>query len=200
MRLSFLRRGPRRNVAIGASSGRFASGWSSATSYVFPSARGLARIDEANWPIIPRSSCAQEVAVEQVGRVRIGEADELLAQVAEHEPDVAIVDIRMPPDTDGGLRAAREIRSRHRTVGVLVLSQYARPSYAFELLSESAERVGYLLKDRVGDWASSPTPSAASVGANRCSTRSSSPSSSGVRAKAATRSTASATVSARCSR
>jgi DNA-binding NarL/FixJ family response regulator len=82
-----------------------------------------------------------------------GDADELCEQVAAHEPAVAIVDIRMPPDTDGGLRAAREIRSRHPNVGVLVLSQYARPSYAFELLSGGAERVGYLLKDRVGDVA-----------------------------------------------
>jgi DNA-binding NarL/FixJ family response regulator len=82
-----------------------------------------------------------------------GNANELREQVAAHEPDVAIVDIRMPPDTDGGLRAARDIRARHPNVGVLVLSQYARPSYAFELLSGSAERVGYLLKDRVGDVA-----------------------------------------------
>ena len=57
----------------------------------------------------------------------------------------------MPPDTDGGLRAARKIRDRYPNVAVLVLSQYARPSYAFELLSGNAQRVGYLLKDRVGD-------------------------------------------------
>jgi DNA-binding NarL/FixJ family response regulator len=80
------------------------------------------------------------------------DATELLAQVEEHQPDVAIVDIRMPPThTDEGLRAAQEIRARHPGVGVLVLSQYVRPSYAFELLSDSAERVGYLLKDRVSD-------------------------------------------------
>jgi DNA-binding NarL/FixJ family response regulator len=90
-----------------------------------------------------------EAGFEVVGQAR--NADELLEQVEAQEPDVAIVDIRMPPDTDGGLRAAQEIRARHPTVGVLVLSQYARPSYAFELLSESAEGVGYLLKDRVGD-------------------------------------------------
>jgi DNA-binding NarL/FixJ family response regulator len=90
-----------------------------------------------------------EAGFEVVGQAR--NADELLEQVEAQEPDVAIVDIRMPPDTDGGLRAAQEIRARYPTVGVLVLSQYARPSYAFELLSESAERVGYLLKDRVGD-------------------------------------------------
>lgn len=77
--------------------------------------------------------------------------DQLLEQVAAHQPDVAVVDIRMPPDTDGGIRAARLIRARHPAVGVLVLSQYARPSYAFELLEDGADRVGYLLKDRVGD-------------------------------------------------
>jgi DNA-binding NarL/FixJ family response regulator len=92
-----------------------------------------------------------EAGFQVVGQA--ADADELLQQVATHEPDVAIVDIRMPPETDGGLRAAREIRLAHPGVGVLVLSQYARPSYAFELLSDSAERVGYLLKDRVADLA-----------------------------------------------
>lgn len=92
-----------------------------------------------------------EAGFEVVGQAVDG--DGLLEQVARLGPDVAIVDIRMPPDTDGGLRAARAIRSRFPKVGVLVLSQYARPSYAFELLSNSAERVGYLLKDRVSDLA-----------------------------------------------
>jgi DNA-binding NarL/FixJ family response regulator len=80
-----------------------------------------------------------------------GDAHELLGQVERLRPDVAIVDIRMPPEPDGGLWAAREVRSRFPGVGVLVLSQYARPSYAFELLRDSAERTGYLLKDRVSD-------------------------------------------------
>ena len=79
------------------------------------------------------------------------DADELLEQVAAHQPYVAIVDIRMPPDTDGGLRAAREIRARHPDIGVLVLSQYARPSYAFELLSDNAERVKLDL-ERIQHW------------------------------------------------
>jgi DNA-binding NarL/FixJ family response regulator len=92
-----------------------------------------------------------EAGFEVVGQAADG--DGLLQQVARLGPDVAIVDIRMPPETEGGLRAAREIRSRFPDVGVLVLSQYARPSYAFELLSNSAERVGYLLKDRVSDLA-----------------------------------------------
>ena len=81
-----------------------------------------------------------------------GTADDLLRHVAMHKPDVAIVDIRMPPThTDEGLRAAREIREKHPGTGVLVLSQYLETAYALELLSESAEGVGYLLKDRVSD-------------------------------------------------
>ena len=69
-----------------------------------------------------------------------------------HRPDVAIVDIRMPPThTDEGLRAARAIRERWPDVGILVLSQFARPSYAFELLQTGTEGVGYMLKDRVSD-------------------------------------------------
>jgi DNA-binding NarL/FixJ family response regulator/class 3 adenylate cyclase len=81
-----------------------------------------------------------------------GTADDLLRHVAMHKPDVAIVDIRMPPtQTDEGLRAAQQIRERFPNVGVLVLSQYVEPAYALELLAESAEGVGYLLKDRVSD-------------------------------------------------
>jgi DNA-binding NarL/FixJ family response regulator len=80
------------------------------------------------------------------------DGDELLALVQELQPDVAVVDIRMPPThTDEGIRAAKEIRSRFPSVAVLVLSQYVRPSYALELLEGSAERIGYLLKDRVSD-------------------------------------------------
>jgi DNA-binding NarL/FixJ family response regulator len=82
------------------------------------------------------------------------DGDELLALVDEHRPDVAIVDIRMPPThTDEGLRAARAIRDRWPDVGILVLSQFARPSYAFELLEGGTEGIGYLLKDRVSDLA-----------------------------------------------
>jgi DNA-binding NarL/FixJ family response regulator len=79
-------------------------------------------------------------------------ADELMLKVRSYSPDVAIVDIRMPPThTDEGLRAAQEIRAKHPGTGVLVLSQYAEPAYAMELLADSAEGVGYLLKDRVSD-------------------------------------------------
>jgi DNA-binding NarL/FixJ family response regulator/class 3 adenylate cyclase len=81
-----------------------------------------------------------------------GTAEDLLRHVAMHRPDVALVDIRMPPThTDEGLRAAREIRERHPEVGVLLLSQYVEPGYAMALLETSAEGVGYLLKDRVSD-------------------------------------------------
>jgi DNA-binding NarL/FixJ family response regulator/class 3 adenylate cyclase len=81
-----------------------------------------------------------------------GTADDLLRHVGMHKPDVAIVDIRMPPtQTDEGLRAAQEIRDRFPDCGVLVLSQYVEPGYAMELLGQNAEGVGYLLKDRVAD-------------------------------------------------
>jgi DNA-binding NarL/FixJ family response regulator len=91
-----------------------------------------------------------EAGFEVVGQA--ADAEELLREVAETSPDVAIVDIRMPPThTDEGLRAARELRSRYPTLGLLVLSQYVRPSYAFELLADDARGVGYLLKDRVSD-------------------------------------------------
>jgi DNA-binding NarL/FixJ family response regulator len=83
-----------------------------------------------------------------------GSADDLLLKVRSYSPDVVIVDIRMPPThTDEGLRAAQEIREKHPGVGVLVLSQYVEPAYALELLAESAEGIGYLLKDRVSDVA-----------------------------------------------
>jgi DNA-binding NarL/FixJ family response regulator/class 3 adenylate cyclase len=81
-----------------------------------------------------------------------GTADDLLLKVRSYAPDVAVVDIRMPPtQTDEGLRAAQAIRANHPDVGVLVLSQHVEPAYAMELLAESAEGVGYLLKDRVSD-------------------------------------------------
>jgi DNA-binding NarL/FixJ family response regulator len=91
-----------------------------------------------------------EAGFEVVGQA--SDAEELFCEVAEKQPDVAIVDIRMPPThTDEGLRAARQLRSRYPELGVIVLSQYVRPSYAFELLAEDARGVGYLLKDRVSD-------------------------------------------------
>ena len=79
-------------------------------------------------------------------------ADELLAAVDHHEPDVAIVDIRMPPtQTDEGIQAAHEIRRRHPDMGVVLLSQHVEVGVATQLLAEAPQRLGYLLKDRVTD-------------------------------------------------
>jgi DNA-binding NarL/FixJ family response regulator len=81
-----------------------------------------------------------------------GDAEDLLRKVRAHKPDVAVIDIRMPPtNTDDGLRAALELRAELPDTGVLVLSQYVEEGYAVDLLSEGGEGVGYLLKDRVGD-------------------------------------------------
>jgi DNA-binding NarL/FixJ family response regulator len=81
-----------------------------------------------------------------------GTADELLLKVRSFPPDVAIVDIRLPPThNDEGIRAALEIRADHPSVGVLVLSQYMELGLALQLLSGSADGVGYLLKDRITD-------------------------------------------------
>ena len=83
-----------------------------------------------------------------------GTAEDLLLKVRSYAPDVAIVDIRMPPThTDEGLRAAKEIREKHPGTAVLVLSQYVEEGYALELLEDGAEGVGYLLKERVYDLA-----------------------------------------------
>jgi DNA-binding NarL/FixJ family response regulator len=98
---------------------------------------GLVRIlDEAGIEVI--AQCA--------------DADDLLLKVRSYAPDAAIVDIRLPPThNDEGLRAALEIRSKHPDVAVLVLSQYVELGLALKLLADSAEGVGYLLKDRIGD-------------------------------------------------
>jgi DNA-binding NarL/FixJ family response regulator len=80
------------------------------------------------------------------------DAEDLIRKVGAHHPDVAVVDIRMPPtNTDDGLQAALRIRSEHPETGVLVLSAYVEDVYAMQLVSDSAEGVGYLLKDRVAD-------------------------------------------------
>jgi DNA-binding NarL/FixJ family response regulator len=81
-----------------------------------------------------------------------GDAEDLVRKVSAHKPDVAVVDIRMPPtETDDGLRAAIEIRRRLPETGVIVLSQYLEEGYVLDLVADSAEGTGYLLKDRVGD-------------------------------------------------
>jgi DNA-binding NarL/FixJ family response regulator len=84
----------------------------------------------------------------------VADGEALLAAATRHRPDVAVVDIRMPPThTDEGLRAALELRRRHPGTGVLVLSQYIETRYAARLLEGNASGVGYLLKDRVADVA-----------------------------------------------
>jgi DNA-binding NarL/FixJ family response regulator len=81
-----------------------------------------------------------------------GDADDLLRKARSHKPEVAIIDIRMPPgNADDGLQAAKLIRAELPETGVLVLSQYAEEHYAMQLLADGADGVGYLLKDRVGD-------------------------------------------------
>jgi DNA-binding NarL/FixJ family response regulator len=83
---------------------------------------------------------------------RCGDAAELLAVVRREPPDIAVVDIRLPPThTDEGIRAALEIRAAYPAMGVLVLSQYVEPALAMRLLAGSADGVGYLLKDRIAD-------------------------------------------------
>ena len=82
---------------------------------------------------------------------QLGDADALLRSVRDLHPDVALVDIRMPPThTDEGLRAAREIRARHPETAVLVLSQHLEPDYVLQLVEAKPEGVGYLMKERVG--------------------------------------------------
>ena len=81
-----------------------------------------------------------------------GDGEDLLRKVRAHKPDVAVVDVRMPPThTDEGLRAAQQIREELPDTGVLVLSQYVEEEYATELIGDRADGVGYLLKDRVAD-------------------------------------------------
>jgi DNA-binding NarL/FixJ family response regulator len=92
----------------------------------------------------------RENKIEVVAQVEDGPG--LLRAIAGHEPDLAIVDVRLPPSfSDEGLRAAIEARRRQPTLGVLVLSQYVETAYASELIGENAGGIGYLLKERIGD-------------------------------------------------
>jgi DNA-binding NarL/FixJ family response regulator len=91
-----------------------------------------------------------ESGFEVVGRA--GDAEDLLRKVGAHKPDIAVVDVRMPPThTDEGLQAAHRIRAERPETAALVLIQYIEEAYALGLLSEFTERTGYLLKDRVAD-------------------------------------------------
>jgi len=92
----------------------------------------------------------REAGFDVVGQAE--NADNLLTLVGQDQPDVVIVDIRMPPShTLEGLEAAKIIRARYPAVGVLVLSQFVEPHYALQLIDNAEQRAGYLLKDRVGD-------------------------------------------------
>jgi DNA-binding NarL/FixJ family response regulator len=96
------------------------------------------------------ASLLQEAGHVVVGRAR--DAPDLLLKVRSYLPDIAIVDVRMPPgNADDGLIAAAEIRRDHPSVSVLVLSQHVEPTYMLELVGDDASGVGYLLKDRVRD-------------------------------------------------
>jgi DNA-binding NarL/FixJ family response regulator len=98
------------------------------------------------------ASLLREAGHRVVGRA--ANADDLMLKVRSYLPDVAIVDVRMPPRyADDGLRAAADIRRLHPTVSVLVLSQHLEPTYMLELVGDDASGVGYLLKDRVRDVA-----------------------------------------------
>jgi DNA-binding NarL/FixJ family response regulator len=118
-----------------------------------PSGPAALRVVLAEDSVLLREGIArllESEGFEVVGQV--DNADDLVRRVGFAKPDVAIVDIRMPPThTDEGLQAARRIRERHSGVGVLVLSQYVEAEYATGLLSEQAEGTGYLLKDRVAN-------------------------------------------------
>jgi DNA-binding NarL/FixJ family response regulator len=109
------------------------------------------RVILADDAVVVRQGLARLLADHGVDVVaETGTAEDLLLLVERHRPDVAVVDIRMPPTyTHEGLRAAREIRERFPAVGTIVLSQYVDVEYALRLVTGASERVGYLLKDRI---------------------------------------------------
>jgi DNA-binding NarL/FixJ family response regulator len=103
--------------------------------------------------VLLRAGISRLLADEDITVVAaVGDGTELLAALVEHRPDLAIVDVRMPPTfTDEGLRAAVTARGRLPTLPILVLSQYVEETYAVELVAGGAEGIGYLLKERVAD-------------------------------------------------
>jgi DNA-binding NarL/FixJ family response regulator len=154
-------------VALSFPSDACTGGWTAATRCGLPGSRHPHAVLGAGAMIAPmRVVIAEDQALLREGVVRLlrdagfevvaeaGDAPDLLRKVGAHKPDVAIVDVQMPPDnTDDGLRAALVIRERQPEVGVLVLSQHADARYAMDLIGDSAAGVGYLLKDRVADFA-----------------------------------------------
>ena len=120
-----------------------------------PESRDRVRVVIADDSVLLREGIArllEESGFEVAGQA--GDAEDLLRKVRAHKPDVAVIDVRMPPThTDEGLRAAHQIRAECPNTAVLVLSQYVEEAYALDLLSASTERTGYLLKDRVADIA-----------------------------------------------
>ena len=139
---------PRRNARVAVTAGR-----GDRASCFDPRMSDPIRVVIADDSVLLREGLAR--LLEEFGfevAAQAGDAEDLLRKVGSHKPDVAVVDVRMPPThTDEGLRAAHEIRATHPDTGVLVLSQYVEEAYALELLSESTESTGYLLKDRVAD-------------------------------------------------
>src|SRR6188768_3242562 len=124
-----------------------------ARTEVAPEGEDPVRVVIAEDSVLLRAGIArllEQAGFDVVGQA--GDAEDLLRKVGAHKPDVAVIDVRMPPThTDEGLRAAHRIRSEYPGTAVLVLSQYVEEAYALELLSESTERTGYLLKDRIAD-------------------------------------------------
>jgi len=111
------------------------------------------RVAIAEDSVLLREGVARLLRAEGIEVVaECGDADELLRKLSSHDLDLVILDIRLPPThSDEGLRAALQIRESHPDVGVLVLSQYVEVGLAMQLLADSAEGVGYLLKDRISE-------------------------------------------------
>lgn len=113
----------------------------------------MVRVVLAEDSYITREGVKAVLALAGLDLVGVAESyDDLLAEVADRQPDVVVTDIRMPPtQTDEGIRAARKIRADHPDIGVVVLSQYVESAYALRLFDDGADGLAYLLKERVGD-------------------------------------------------
>lgn len=132
-------------------------------SHLVPHARGCARAMRYDWDmrivfaednyLVREGTRALLETVDGLELVScVEDAEQLLAAVVEHSPDVVLTDIRMPPThTDEGIRAAKEIRAAYPAIGVVVLSQFVDEAYAYDLLKDGAEKLGYVLKERLAD-------------------------------------------------